>query len=135
MRRKEGTVRKDVRSSRPATTWTPSVPDTGAYFTALIESVGKDENYKREYTVRNTEYKGSSYNLPEQSVGNIPGELKEFNDLKVGDVVFVNYNFENPNELGFWYDAKIEGIRKTTKTVICNIKKTEGCRATHLEIY
>ena len=37
----------------------------------MIESVEKDENDKTEYTVGFTEYKGSSFTLPEQSVRNI----------------------------------------------------------------
>ena len=42
--------------------------------------------------------------------------------LKVGDKLFVNYNFDDPGSLGFWYDARV--INYTLKGLphICTSK-------------
>ena len=38
--------------------------------------------------------------------------LIELSDIKQGNRIFVNYNFDNPGELGFWYDAMVEAIQR-----------------------
>ncbi|KAL0150301.1 hypothetical protein M9458_054409, partial [Cirrhinus mrigala] len=39
-----------------------------------------------------------------------------FDQLQVGDVVMVNYNLENPEERGFWYDAEITSLNAVSRT-------------------
>ena len=43
-------------------------------------------------------------------------------DFQVGDLVSVNYNFEEPTKLVFWYDAIItelpKGRKKTMKAIV-----------------
>ncbi|XP_064476386.1 E3 ubiquitin-protein ligase UHRF1-like isoform X2 [Ornithodoros turicata] len=36
-----------------------------------------------------------------------------FDKIKEGDTVMVNYNTDDPNELGFWYDCKVTSKRDT----------------------
>lgn len=38
-------------------------------------------------------------------------EILPLNQLKSGDQVIMNYNFEYPNERGFWYDVEIQKIK------------------------
>ncbi|XP_072260335.1 E3 ubiquitin-protein ligase UHRF2 [Pyxicephalus adspersus] len=40
----------------------------------------------------------------------------KWSDLKVGDVVMVNYNMETPEERGFWFDAKITELKEHSRT-------------------
>ena len=40
----------------------------------------------------------------------------KFSDVKVGDVVMANYNMEDPDTRGFWYDCVITG-KQDTRTV------------------
>uniref|UniRef100_A0A671PVR2 E3 ubiquitin-protein ligase UHRF n=1 Tax=Sinocyclocheilus anshuiensis TaxID=1608454 RepID=A0A671PVR2_9TELE len=42
--------------------------------------------------------------------------LLSFDQLQVGDLVMVNYNLENPEERGFWYDAKITALNAVSRT-------------------
>jgi len=109
-------------------------PETEAYFIAIIQSVSRDENNKVQYNIKFTEYEGV-HTVPEDSVRNIARQKLELADIKVDDRVFVNYNFEDPDSLGFWWDAKVETVKRTTRTVICTINKKEGCKVTNLEIY
>uniref|UniRef100_A0A673G944 RING-type E3 ubiquitin transferase n=1 Tax=Sinocyclocheilus rhinocerous TaxID=307959 RepID=A0A673G944_9TELE len=39
-----------------------------------------------------------------------------FDQLQVGDLVMVNYNLENPEERGFWYDAEISTLNAVSRT-------------------
>uniref|UniRef100_A0A8C1RNF3 E3 ubiquitin-protein ligase UHRF n=1 Tax=Cyprinus carpio TaxID=7962 RepID=A0A8C1RNF3_CYPCA len=42
--------------------------------------------------------------------------LLRFDQLQVGDQVMVNYNLENPEERGFWYDAEISTLNAVSRT-------------------
>ncbi|XP_068091522.1 E3 ubiquitin-protein ligase UHRF2 isoform X1 [Hyperolius riggenbachi] len=42
--------------------------------------------------------------------------ILKWSDLKVGDVVMVNYNIETPEERGFWFDAEITQLNETSRT-------------------
>uniref|UniRef100_A0A671RXC5 E3 ubiquitin-protein ligase UHRF n=1 Tax=Sinocyclocheilus anshuiensis TaxID=1608454 RepID=A0A671RXC5_9TELE len=42
--------------------------------------------------------------------------LLRFDQLQVGDLVMVNYNLENPEERGFWYDAEISTLNAVSRT-------------------
>ncbi|NXM76390.1 UHRF2 ligase, partial [Serilophus lunatus] len=42
--------------------------------------------------------------------------ILKWNELKVGDVVMVNYNVETPEERGFWFDAEITSLREISRT-------------------
>lgn len=36
-----------------------------------------------------------------------------FDDISVGDVVMANYNCDEPNERGFWYDVEVTHLVRT----------------------
>ncbi|XP_016114723.1 E3 ubiquitin-protein ligase UHRF2-like [Sinocyclocheilus grahami] len=42
--------------------------------------------------------------------------LLRFDQLQVGELVMVNYNLENPEERGFWYDAEISTLNAVSRT-------------------
>ncbi|XP_072008293.1 E3 ubiquitin-protein ligase UHRF2 isoform X2 [Engystomops pustulosus] len=42
--------------------------------------------------------------------------ILKWSDLKVGDVVMVNYNIETPEERGFWFDAEITDLKENSRT-------------------
>ncbi|XP_016109163.1 E3 ubiquitin-protein ligase UHRF2-like [Sinocyclocheilus grahami] len=42
--------------------------------------------------------------------------LLRFDQLQVGELVMVNYNLENPEERGFWYDAEIAALNAVSRT-------------------
>ncbi|KAM9508249.1 E3 ubiquitin-protein ligase UHRF2 isoform 1-T1 [Guaruba guarouba] len=42
--------------------------------------------------------------------------ILKWSELKVGDVVMVNYNVETPEERGFWFDAEITSLREISRT-------------------
>ncbi|XP_010157692.1 PREDICTED: E3 ubiquitin-protein ligase UHRF2-like, partial [Eurypyga helias] len=42
--------------------------------------------------------------------------ILKWSELKVGDVVMVNYNVETPEERGFWFDAEITSMREISRT-------------------
>ncbi|KAM4754131.1 E3 ubiquitin-protein ligase UHRF2-like isoform 2-T2 [Cyanocitta cristata] len=42
--------------------------------------------------------------------------ILKWSELKVGDVVMVNYNVEAPEERGFWFDAEITSLREISRT-------------------
>lgn len=44
----------------------------------------------------------------------------KFSDIKVGDMVLVNYNIESPNERGFWYDMIVTEVssKRTSRNLV-----------------
>lgn len=42
--------------------------------------------------------------------------LLRFDQLKVGQMVMVNYNIEIPEERGFWYDGEITSLTERSRT-------------------
>uniref|UniRef100_A0ACB8ERF0 Ubiquitin-like with PHD and RING finger domains 2 n=1 Tax=Sphaerodactylus townsendi TaxID=933632 RepID=A0ACB8ERF0_9SAUR len=42
--------------------------------------------------------------------------ILKWNELRVGDMVMVNYNVESPEERGFWFDAEITSLREISRT-------------------
>lgn len=39
-------------------------------------------------------------------------KMIKFSDVKEGDKVMINYNIEEPNERGFWYDCEVTGKKQ-----------------------
>uniref|UniRef100_A0A9J7ZSS4 E3 ubiquitin-protein ligase UHRF n=1 Tax=Cyprinus carpio carpio TaxID=630221 RepID=A0A9J7ZSS4_CYPCA len=87
----------------------------GAWFEGVIEKVSpasKGQNGRAE-----TAY-------PENGVVEMTADdvrprartLLRFDQLQVGDQVMVNYNLENPEERGFWYDAEITALNAVSRT-------------------
>jgi len=108
--------------------------DIGAFFIAQVKGFKLNENQNGEYTVEFTEYPGE-FITTETEIRNIPRNKLAIQDIKVDEKVVVNYNFDNPGDLGFWYEAKVEQVKRTTRTVICTINKQTGCQVKNLEIY
>lgn len=49
-------------------------------------------------------------------------DILPFSELKTGDTVLMNYNFEHPLERGLWYDVQINKIlNKRKRTIIGDI--------------
>ncbi|XP_019410341.1 PREDICTED: E3 ubiquitin-protein ligase UHRF2 isoform X4 [Crocodylus porosus] len=42
--------------------------------------------------------------------------ILKWSELKVGDMIMVNYNVETPEERGFWFDAEITSLREISRT-------------------
>jgi len=57
----------------------------------------------------------------------------KFADVKVGDVVLVNYNIESPKERGYWYDMVVTkvGQKRTQRELVGTI--FVGSQRTHLD--
>ncbi|KAJ8040062.1 E3 ubiquitin-protein ligase UHRF1 [Holothuria leucospilota] len=51
-----------------------------------------------------------------------------FDDISVGDVVMANYNCDEPNERGFWYDVEVTQLKssRTVKEIVGNIRLAPG---------
>uniref|UniRef100_T1IID2 RING-type E3 ubiquitin transferase n=1 Tax=Strigamia maritima TaxID=126957 RepID=T1IID2_STRMM len=64
------------------------------------------------------------------------------NDVKVGDVIMVNYNIDDPKERGFWYDVcmtKVEMHKRRVKEIVatiligCSNTPVENCSILHFD--
>ncbi|XP_030049642.1 E3 ubiquitin-protein ligase UHRF2 isoform X3 [Microcaecilia unicolor] len=87
-----------------------SVPSTS--YSDCLES-GEDTIYRIKYD----DYPENG--LVEMHSSNLRPRARtilKWNELKVGDVVMVNYNVETPEERGFWYDAEITALKEISRT-------------------
>uniref|UniRef100_A0A8C2IFH7 E3 ubiquitin-protein ligase UHRF n=1 Tax=Cyprinus carpio TaxID=7962 RepID=A0A8C2IFH7_CYPCA len=98
----------------------------GAWFEGVIEKVtpaSKAQNGRVGRPCKRTNGKLDS-DYPENGVVEMSADnvrprartLLRFDQLQVGDQVMVNYNLENPEERGFWYDAEISTLNAVSRT-------------------
>ncbi|XP_053147919.1 E3 ubiquitin-protein ligase UHRF2 isoform X7 [Hemicordylus capensis] len=69
------------------------------------------------YHIKYDEYPESG--IVEMTVRNLRPRARtvlKWNELRVGDVVMVNYNVESPEERGFWFDAEVTSLREISRT-------------------
>ncbi|XP_072215331.1 E3 ubiquitin-protein ligase UHRF2 isoform X1 [Excalfactoria chinensis] len=69
------------------------------------------------YHIKYDEYPESG--IVEMDINNLRPRARtilKWSELKVGDVVMVNYNVETPEERGFWFDAEITSLREISRT-------------------
>uniref|UniRef100_A0A8C3V261 E3 ubiquitin-protein ligase UHRF n=1 Tax=Catharus ustulatus TaxID=91951 RepID=A0A8C3V261_CATUS len=99
----------------------------GAWFEAHIENVTRatkghkndcmDSDEEAIYHIKYDEYPENG--IIEMDTVNLRPRARtilKWSELKVGDVVMVNYNVETPEERGFWFDAEITSLREISRT-------------------
>uniref|UniRef100_A0A8C0EG16 E3 ubiquitin-protein ligase UHRF n=1 Tax=Bubo bubo TaxID=30461 RepID=A0A8C0EG16_BUBBB len=99
----------------------------GAWFEAHIENVTRatkghkndcmDTDEEAIYHIKYDEYPENG--IVEMETSNLRPRARtilKWSELKVGDVVMVNYNVETPEERGFWFDAEITSLREISRT-------------------
>ncbi|XP_066597047.1 E3 ubiquitin-protein ligase UHRF1-like [Prorops nasuta] len=90
----------------------------GAWFEAIIEKILKSEEqviYKVKWEFDD---KAPSFNVSEKSIRPRAKKLISFEKLKKGQKVMVNYNVDDPKEVGLWYDFTISDIVKKRRVQI-----------------
>lgn len=87
----------------------------GAWFEAIISKIFK----KDDKIIYNMQWEGDdkapSFNVSESLIRPRARHLLQFDSLEVGQKVMINYNVDNPKEIGFWYDFTILNIIKKRK--------------------
>lgn len=87
----------------------------GAWFEAIVLKIFK----KKEKLLYNLQWefddKESPFNVPEALVRPRAGRLLSFDQLSVDQKVMINYNVDEPQEIGFWYDFTISKVNKKRK--------------------
>ncbi|XP_076763687.1 ubiquitin-like with PHD and ring finger domains 1 [Xylocopa sonorina] len=88
----------------------------GAWFEAIILKILKKDD-KLIYNVQwEFDDKAPLFNVPESSVRPRARRLLQFDTLKLGQKVMVNYNVDDPKETGLWYDFTILKIDKKRRS-------------------
>uniref|UniRef100_A0A671PRF4 E3 ubiquitin-protein ligase UHRF n=1 Tax=Sinocyclocheilus anshuiensis TaxID=1608454 RepID=A0A671PRF4_9TELE len=101
---------------------TSAAPSSSSSSTALNSdgsepSTSKTDPAHVSYHIKYEDYPENG--VVEMSAGDVRPRartLLSFDQLQVGDLVMVNYNLENPEERGFWYDAKITALNAVSRT-------------------
>jgi len=104
--------------------------ETGAWFEATIERITINDS------VRGSD--GLAYHIKyegyEEEMDSIKRKIAQFRpraktslqfvDLDLKQEIFVNYNIENPQDRGFWYDAKVTGWKctSTNKSLVVTLQ-------------
>nr|XP_013813159.1 PREDICTED: E3 ubiquitin-protein ligase UHRF2-like [Apteryx mantelli mantelli] len=76
-----------------------------------------DTDEEAIYHIKYDEYPENG--IVEMDINNLRPRARtilKWSELKVGDVVMVNYNVETPEERGFWFDAEITSLREISRT-------------------
>ncbi|XP_001602205.2 E3 ubiquitin-protein ligase UHRF1 [Nasonia vitripennis] len=87
----------------------------GAWFEAVIVKIfTKSEKlfYKVRWDLPETK-NDEPFNIEEKFIRPRAWKVLNFNDLDIGQKVMVNYNLEDPKEIGNWYDFTISKIKNT----------------------
>lgn len=87
----------------------------GAWFEGIILKIFKKDD-KLLYNVQwEFDDKAPPFNIPESSVRPRARRLIQFDALKLGQKVMINYNVDDPKETGLWYDFTILKTDKRRK--------------------
>ncbi|XP_058800436.1 E3 ubiquitin-protein ligase UHRF1-like [Phymastichus coffea] len=118
----------------------------GSWFEAQIIKIFRKSGkllYKLKWDLPDTKH-DDPFDIEEHSIRPRAWKALNFNDLDIGQKVMLNYNLEDPKEVGHWYDFTIKKIRnvKTLKELIGTIhigntsQSVENCTVnTKLDIY
>lgn len=68
------------------------------------------------YCIQFDDYEDERVTVPLSSIRPRARRLIPFADVSVGDALMANYNVEDPDELGFWYDCEVTAKRATRTT-------------------
>ncbi|CAK9833449.1 E3 ubiquitin-protein ligase UHRF1 [Anthophora retusa] len=89
----------------------------GAWFEGIILKIFKNDD-KLIYNVQwEFDDKAPPFNVPESSVRPRARRLLQSDNLKIGQKVMINYNVDNPKEIGLWYDFTILKIDKKKRSL------------------
>ncbi|XP_026824930.1 E3 ubiquitin-protein ligase UHRF1 isoform X2 [Ooceraea biroi] len=81
----------------------------GAWFEAIVQNIFKKEE-QILYNVRCEFDDKLPYNVPEKSIRPRARRVLSFDELSVGQKVMINYNVDDPKNVGLWYDFTISKI-------------------------
>ncbi|KAJ8686457.1 hypothetical protein QAD02_022251 [Eretmocerus hayati] len=88
----------------------------GAWYEALILKIFKKSNvmmYRVKWDLADSK-DDESFDVEEKMIRPRAWKILNFNDLDIGHKVMVNYNLENPKEVGSWYDFTITKIKNVS---------------------
>lgn len=87
----------------------------GAWFEATILNIFKKKN-KLFYNVQwEFDDKAPAFNIAEIFIRPRARHCIPFDKLSVGQKIMVNYNIDDPRQVGLWYDFTITNIDKTKR--------------------
>lgn len=87
----------------------------GAWFEAIIKKIFKQDT-KIIYNIQwEFDDQVPSLNVPETSIRPRARYLIPFHNLSIGQKVMINYNVDDPKEIGLWYDFTISKLEKKKK--------------------
>lgn len=87
----------------------------GAWFEAIVQKVFQKEDQMIYNVLWEFYDKNFSVNVPETYIRPRARHLVPFDKLSVGQKVMINYNVDEPKEVGLWYDFTISEIYKKQK--------------------
>lgn len=86
-------------------------PKMGAWFEAKIVDISVAEENNSSSILYHVVFDGSEEDevneLPENSIRPIARTAIPWEQISVGQLVMANYNHDEPDERGYWYDFKI----------------------------
>lgn len=87
----------------------------GAWFEANIQKIFQKEDQIVYNVLWEFDDKAFPFNVPETCIRPRARYLVPFDKLSVGQKVMINYNVDEPKEVGLWYDFTISKIDKKRK--------------------
>lgn len=89
----------------------------GAWYEAIIQRIF-NMNGKIQYQVKwQFGDREEPFVVEENFIRPRAYRIINFNDLKRGQKIMINYNIEEPKEIGFWYDFTIQKISRSIKSI------------------
>lgn len=87
----------------------------GAWFEAIIQKILQKEEEIIYNVLWEFDDKAFPFNVPETCIRPRVRHLIPFDELSVGQKVMINYNVDEPKQVGLWYDFTISKIEKKRK--------------------
>lgn len=87
----------------------------GAWFEAIVQKIFQKEEQIVYNVLWEFDDKAFPFNVPETCIRPRTRHLVPFDELSIGQKVMINYNVDEPKEIGLWYDFTISKIDKKRK--------------------
>jgi len=103
----------------------------GAWFEGSVARITKEEGEGvvagsdgLTYYVKYEAYDGDDYKVKVDSIRPRARKVYKSRELTVGMDVMVNYNINQPDQRGMWFNAKVESLRPLVCTVMAGVELT-----------
>lgn len=93
--------------------------ENGAWYEAIIQNIYNDVD--KQCLIYRVQWKflmdTEPFDVKENMIRPRARHCLSIDQIKINDKVMVNYNIDEPNKIGYWYDFTVKNIKKNNRSI------------------